>query len=96
MPLPSESTYQLSRLRDTDPTAWRAKVRAALAATLSFDDAGKQLGVPGRTLRRWADADPAIVRDLAMRPSGQHAPSAARMVTENTEKTNESAVTPES
>lgn len=51
---------RLSALRDVDPAAWQAEVRAALLRTGGVAEAAEWLGVGRATLFLWLQQVPAI------------------------------------
>jgi hypothetical protein len=71
MALPSQTTYELTILRESDPATFVARVRPALEKHKNFKDAAAELGVNPRTLRRWAERDDALTRGIPMRESGR-------------------------
>lgn len=71
---PAPSTAKLLALLATDEPKFIEKVRAALAKAGSYPGASAALdGVPERTLRRWADEFPAIVKGLDLPSAGRPA-----------------------
>lgn len=71
---PAPSTAKLLALLATDEAKFVEKIRAALSKAGSFPGASAALdGVPERTLRRWADEFPAIIKGLDLPAAGRPA-----------------------
>lgn len=68
--MPGATNTVLSALRIADPPAWRMKVRAALRAEGSVDNAARALGVSRSTLFRWLENDPELREGIELATRG--------------------------
>lgn len=82
---PSDSKIALLRLRESDPLAFCAAIRAAFVATGGYwSDAAAQLGVTYWDLKRWVRANESILRGVKMAGPGRpHHKQKLETVTEN-------------